>query len=104
MKEQKALEYLEHMLNMMAKEPPENLINERDIKEWEDEHNNIRETLEVSLVAVKKQIPKKPKLVTRADGIIKFYPCPCCSTSEKNISVYPKQKYCVECGQKLDWN
>ena len=62
------------------------------------------EVFELSVKALEKQIPKKPKLVTRADGIIKFYPCPCCSTSEKYISVYPKQKYCTECGQKLDWN
>ena len=54
--------------------------------------------------AVEKQKAKKPKLVTRLREIIKFYPCPFCSTPEKYIQVYPNQKYCVECGQKLDWS
>ena len=104
MTEQKANEYLKHMLWCMGNEPPENLTDERDIKEWEDEHRHIRETFEVAIQALEKQIPKKPQLITRTGGIIKFYPCPTCSTSEKYEPVYPKQKYCVECGQKLDWN
>lgn len=53
--------------------------------------------------ALEKQIPKKPILVTRSDGIIKFYPCPSCSTSEKYVSVYPSMKYCPNCGQALKW-
>lgn len=63
----------------------------------------LRESLDMAIKALEKQIPKKPKLVTRTGGIIKFYPCPCCSTAEKYISVYPKQKHCCECGQALDW-
>ena len=62
-----------------------------------------KEFLEVAIEALEKQIPKKPKLVTRANGIIKFYPCPCCSTSEEYTVVYPRQNYCAECGQKLEW-
>lgn len=57
----------------------------------------------MAIEALEKQIPKKPKLVTRAGGIIKFYPCPNCSTPEKYVSVYPRTKHCVECGQKLKW-
>ena len=60
-------------------------------------------TTEECRIAVEKQTPKKPQLITRAGGSIKFYPCPTCSTSEKYEPVYPKQKYCQNCGQKLDW-
>lgn len=54
MNNEKAKSYLKHMLEMMATEPPENLTSERDIKEWEDEHSKIRETLELSLDALEK--------------------------------------------------
>ena len=46
---QEAKEYLEYMLEMMADEPPTNLTDIRDIKEWEDEHSKVRNTLEISL-------------------------------------------------------
>ena len=62
-----------------------------------------KEPLELAIKALEKQIAKKPVLVTRADGIIKFYPCPTCSTAEKYESVYPKQKHCTNCGQALLW-
>ena len=57
--EQRAKDYLKHMLNMMADEPPENLTDEHDIKEWEDEHRHIREAFEVAIEALEKQIPKE---------------------------------------------
>lgn len=56
MTNQKAKEYLEHMLWCMSDEPPNNLTDERDIKEWEDEHRNIRNALEVAIIAIEKQI------------------------------------------------
>jgi hypothetical protein len=49
---QEAKGYLEHMLRTMAVEPPENLTDIRDIKEWEDEHSKVRDTLEISLSAI----------------------------------------------------
>lgn len=100
----------------MYMEAQEAIVNLKYVtNRWADSEDMYSDTMEIEIdqefintlytakAALKKQIPKKPKLATRADGIIKFYPCPCCSTSEKYISVYPKQKYCVECGQKLDW-
>ena len=106
MTEQKALEYLHHMLNMMADEPPENLTDWRDIQEWKDEHNNIRETLEISLVALKKQIPKKIKSACMNDGIVAGY-CPTCKGTVKIIPTwlrYAKGKCCDWCGQRIDWS
>ena len=76
------------------------------LADWLEELQQYREigTVVECREAVEKQKAKKPKLVTRADGIIKFYPCPGCSSTEKYEPVYPKQKYCVMCGQKLDWS
>lgn len=70
---------------------------------YEVRENRFECAKEQAIKALEKQISKKPKLVKRANGIIKFYPCPCCSTSEEYTTVYPKQKYCTECGQKLEW-
>ena len=72
--------------------------------EYENMPSDVIKALDVAREALEKQMPKKPKLVTRLGEIIKFYPCPFCSTPEKYIQVYPNQKYCVECGQKLDWS
>lgn len=103
--EQRAKDYLKHMLDMMADEPPENLTDERDIKEWEDEHKNIRETLETSLVAVEKQIAKKPDLwgdgYSDGELVYDMYDCPNCG---KSFELYYEQtKCCKECGQRFDW-
>lgn len=64
----------------------------------------LTEAMRIAIQALEKQIPKKTVLITRAGAVIKFYPCPTCSTSDKYIPVYPKQKYCVNCGQRLDWS
>ena len=66
-------------------------------------YRNRKMYAELAIEALEKQLPKQTKLVKRADGIISFYPCPSCSTSEKYVPVYPKQKYCENCGQRLDW-
>ena len=55
----------------------------------------------MAIKALEKQIPKKPILFKK--GFIELYSCPNCPTHEKYIQVYLKQKYCCECGQKLDW-
>ena len=52
----KAIQMLEHMIQCMGDEPPENLKNPRDIKEWEDEHNKIRKTFELSIECIKESI------------------------------------------------
>lgn len=93
------------MLNMMADEPPESLSDEHDIKEWEDEHKNIRETLEISLIAVKKQIAKKPDLwgdgYSNGELVYDMYDCPNCG---KHYELdYEQYDCCPNCGQKMKW-
>jgi hypothetical protein len=56
MTKSRAIEMLEHMLWCMGDEPPHNLTNPRDVKEWEDEHKKIRETFEVSIKCIKESI------------------------------------------------
>lgn len=61
-------------------------------------------TVEECRLAMERHTQKKTTLVTRSGGIIKFYPCPTCSTPDKYMPVYPKQKYCFNCGQAIDWS
>lgn len=63
----KAIEYFEHMLQCMRDEPPENITNSRDVKEWEDENNNIRETFETALELLT-SIEKPPQIVEISEG------------------------------------
>lgn len=105
MTKEKVKSYLEHMLEMMAIEPPESLLDERDIKEWEDEHSKIRETLEFSLIAVEMQIPKKPthmvdcrRSTIQTLDFDRIYQCSNCHAIVKE-----EWNYCTLCGQKLDW-
>lgn len=67
-------------------------------------HSCKADYIKLAIKALEKQVPKKPKLVTRAGGLIKFYPCPNCSTTEKYIPVYPSEIHCCFCGQRLDWS
>lgn len=50
---------------------------------------------QLSISALEKQIPKKPK--TNDNYII--YICPCCNNFIKLC-----KNYCEYCGQKLDWS
>ena len=55
------------------------------------------ETIILVIGALGKQIPQKPaiKLLSSGDRI---YVCPVCENA-----IFPNQKYCDECGQKLKW-
>ena len=57
--------------------------------------NNI-EILQNVINALKKQIPKKPIFTEDKQ----FALCPCCDMK----GLIDKQKYCDNCGQKLDWS
>lgn len=46
--------------------------------------------------ALEKQIPKKPDFTEDKE----FALCPCCNGN----GLADKQKYCNDCGQKLDWS
>lgn len=49
----------------------------------------------MAIQALKKQIPKKPDFTEDKE----FALCPCCNGK----GLLDKQKYCDNCGQKLDW-
>lgn len=53
-------------------------------------------TLEECRTAREKQTPKKPDFTEDK----KFALCPCCNGK----GLLDKQKYCDNCGQKLDWS
>lgn len=53
-------------------------------------------TLEECQTAREKQIPKKPDFTEDKT----FALCPCCNGK----GLLDKQKYCNNCGQKLDWS
>ena len=54
-----------------------------------------------SIKALEKQIAKKPIWIERS--FTKFQICPSCSNAEHYKRVWKQEKYCVDCGQKLDW-
>jgi hypothetical protein len=58
-------------------------------------------TVEELKEAKEKQIAKKPIWVERS--FTKFQICPSCSNAEHYKMVWKQEKYCVDCGQKLDW-
>lgn len=53
-------------------------------------------SIEIAIQALEKQIPKKP--IFTEDKQFAF--CPCCDMK----GLIDKQKYCDDCGQKLDWS
>lgn len=50
---------------------------------------------EMAIQTLEKQIPKKPDFTADKE----FALCPCCNGK----GLFDKQKYCDNCGQKLDW-
>lgn len=53
-------------------------------------------TNDMAIQALEKQIPMKPDFTEDKE----FALCPCCNGK----SLLDKQKYCDNCGQKLDWS
>ena len=58
-------------------------------------------TVEELQALKEKSVAKKPIFIKRS--VTQFYACPHCSTNEHYQWVYPKVKYCDECGGCLDW-
>lgn len=56
----------------------------------------LAEAMRMSIQALEKQIPKKPDFTEDKE----FALCPCCNGK----GLLDKQKYCDNCGQKLDWS
>ena len=56
----------------------------------------VSESKNIAVQALEKQIPKKPDFTEDKE----FALCPCCNGK----GLLNKQKYCDNCGQKLDWS
>ena len=56
----------------------------------------VVEARNMAIKALEKQIPKKPDFTADKE----FALCPCCNGK----GLLNKQKYCDNCGQKLDWS
>ncbi len=54
------------------------------------------EALQIASNALEKQMPKKPNFTEDKE----FALCPCCNGN----GLADKQKYCDNCGQRLDWS
>jgi hypothetical protein len=59
-------------------------------------YNIPLKNMELIINALEKQIPKKPIFTEDKQ----FALCPCCDMK----GLTDKQKYCDNCGQKLDWS
>lgn len=69
-----------------------------------------KEVMEVTVEALERMLPKKPKLQVRGvydddngDWICdsEWHMCPTCTIRNE---VYPTWEYCRYCGQRLDWS
>jgi len=70
-----------------------------DLKIGGEIHSQVlRDAVGVAIQALEKQIPKKPDFTEDKE----FALCPCCNGK----GLLNKQKYCDNCGQKidLDWS
>lgn len=56
----------------------------------------LTEAMRIAIQALEKQVSKKPDFTEDKE----FALCPCCNGN----GLADKQKYCDNCGQKLDWS
>ena len=96
---------------MTENEAREKLKNMRLYMQIEDKNSDCKFTEddykanEMAIQALKKQIPKKPVNYDKH-----YYKCPCCNEDleidNDMLFVYDEEppKFCIKCGQKLDWS
>lgn len=80
------------------------------LKDWLGDsltQKSFKESIDIAIKCVKKQIPKKPYYEGDgyADGnlVYDYATCPICSHAfEYGINDW-ESDYCSECGQRLDW-
>ena len=65
--------------------------------------NPYKESAECSIVALKKQIPKRPNRNEYG-----YFICPTCNSEDESLmydgNYAERYNYCCECGQALDWS
>lgn len=69
----------------------------------------LRESLDIAIEALEKQLPKRPRENGMSDGLIKktkYYTCQTCGNCLLTEMMNERQNasYCWDCGQKLDWS
>lgn len=69
----------------------------------------LRESLDIAIEALEKQLPKKTRENGMQDGLIrkiKYYTCPTCGNCLLTEMMNERQNtgYCWDCGQRLDWS
>ena len=74
----------------------ENLCDNCDLCYAQGTTGEHIKSIEIAIQALEKQIPKKPDFTEDKE----FALCPCCNGK----GLLNKQKYCDNCGQKLDWS
>ena len=58
--------------------------------------DELAEAMRIAIQALEKQVSKKPDFTEDKE----FALCPCCNGK----GLLNKQKYCDNCGQKIDWS
>lgn len=88
-----ALEYLKILRNLV------------DITEHDSGAELQKQTYDVAIESVEKQIPKKPKPRIVRD-VSSDYCCPNCGeiVTDNEDSIEYINKYCPNCGQAIDWS
>ena len=71
-------------------------MNEKAITKEVERQEKI-ETIKLVIEALGKQLAKRPALQLLDSGS-RIYVCPVCENP-----IFPNQKYCDECGQKMKW-
>lgn len=61
-------------------------------------------SLDLTISALEKQMPKKPILDTIFPSGVKWWRCPVCNKIIVGCIANRPQKYCSNCGQALDFN
>ena len=69
----------------------------------------LRESLDIAIEALEKQLPKRPRENGMSDGLIKrtkYYTCQTCGNCLLTEMMNERQNtnYCWDCGQGLDWS
>ena len=61
----------------------------------------IGEQAETTIIALEKQIQKKPEYI---DEDLRYFDCPVCKESILASDDFESHKYCLNCGQAIDWS
>lgn len=73
------------------------LVNSKHI-ETNNEIQLVRYAVRIARDLVDRNTPKKVEI-----GTLEYFRFPICPNCKEELNEYYKNKYCKECGQRLDW-